>query len=101
MNLRLALATLALVLLAPLGALLAAPPQDGMPVIVFVPPWLDADRLVALAGGQVIGPGSAPLAVLAYSNNPNFPGDLLLSGALGVRDGSLVASLCNVEVGQR
>ncbi len=98
MDLRLALVTLALVFLTPLGALFAAPPQVGMPVIVFVPPWLDADRLVALAGGQIIGPDSAPLAVLAYSNDPDFPRNLLLSGALGVRDGSLVASLCNVEV---
>ena len=98
MNFRLALATLALVLLTPLGALLAAPPQVGMPVIVFVPPWQDADRLVAVAGGQVIGPDSAPLAVLAYSDDPDFPRNLLLSGAFGVRDGSLVASLCNIEV---
>lgn len=98
MNPRLALAALALVLLAPLGALIAAPPRTGMPVIVFVPPWLDADWLVALAGGQVLGPESAPLAVLAYSNDPHFPRHLLDLGALGVRDGSLVASLCNVEV---
>lgn len=98
MNRRLALATLALVLLAPLGALLAAPPQVGMPVIVFVPPWQDAARLVDLAGGQVVGPESAPLAVLAYSSDPDFARNLMLSGAFGVRDGSLVASLCNVEV---
>jgi hypothetical protein len=98
MNLRLAIGTLALVLLTPLGALFAAPPKVGSPVIVFVPPWLDADRLVTLAGGQVIGPETAPLAVLAYSNNPTFPRDILLLGALGVRDGSLVARLCSVEV---
>ena len=98
MNLRLALGTLALVLLTPLGALLAAPPQVGLPVIVFVPPWLDADRLVTSAGGQLVGPDSAPLAVLAYSKNPNFPQALLLSGAFGVRDGALLARLCRVEV---
>jgi hypothetical protein len=97
MNLRLAIGTLALVLLTPFGALVAAPPQVGMPVIVFVPPWLDADRLVVSAGGQVIGPQSAPMAVIAYSTDPNFPRDLLQSGALGVRDGSLVARLCSVR----
>lgn len=98
MNFRLALATLALILLAPLGALVAAPPRDGMPVIVFVPPWLDAERVVSMAGGQIVGPDSAPLAVLAYSDNPGFPQHLLRAGALGVRDGALVANLCNLEV---
>jgi hypothetical protein len=98
MNLRLALATLALILLAPLSALVAAPPRDGMPVIVFVPPWLDAEGLVSRAGGQIVGPESAPLAVLAYSDDPGFAGTLLRAGALGVRDGSLVANLCNLEV---
>lgn len=98
MNLRLATATLSLILLAPFGALMAAPPKAGTPVIVFVPPWLDADRLVALAGGQRIGPGSAPLAVLAYSDDPNFASNLRLLGAFGVRDGSVLASLCSLEV---
>lgn len=98
MNHRLATATLALAVLAPFGTLLAAPPKAGTPVIVIVPPWLDGDRLVASAGGQVVGPTSAPLAVLAFSDDPDFADHLLLSGALGVRDGSLLANLCGIKV---
>lgn len=97
MNLHLAAATLSLVLMAPVGALVAAPPKAGTPVIVIVPPWLDADKMVSLAGGQIVGPTSAPLAVLAFSDDPSFVKNLLLSGALGVRDGSLMANLCGVK----
>ena len=97
MNLHLAAATLSLVLMAPVGALVAAPPKAGTPVIVIVPPWLDADKMVSLAGGQIVGPTSAPLAVLAVSDDPSFVRNLLISGALGVRDGSLMANLCGVK----
>lgn len=97
MNGLLATLSVSLVMLPPFGALLGVPPKAGKPVIVFVPPWSDADKLVLRAGGQVVGPDVAPLAVLAYSEDPNFFDKLRLAGALGVSDGSILADLCGVR----
>lgn len=97
MNSPLLAATLSLTFLAPLGSLLAAPPRPSAPVLVLVPPWIDAVSLVASAGGRVVGPASAPMAVLAYSDDSEFAQNLLRSGALGVRDGSVLADLCGAK----
>ena len=79
-----------LVLVAPFAAFPAA--RQG-PVLVLVPPWTDADALVAAAGGRVIGPARAPFAVLA-DGGAGFAERLRLNGAWAVADGAGIARLC-------
>lgn len=87
-------ATLALTLAAPLGGLFASPPKPGSPMLVLLPPWADGDAVVAAAGGQVIGPISAPFAVIAYGRASDFVDKLHRGGALIVSDATLLANLC-------
>lgn len=48
------------------GFALATPVVPGQPVLVVAPPWNGgAEAVVAEAGGAVVGPTRAPLAVLA------------------------------------
>lgn len=83
-------------LAAPAAAVLADGPRAGLPVIVIVAPWVDAPTVVRAAGGQLIGPVSAPLAALAYSPDPDFAERLTEAGALAVRDGQRLALICGV-----
>lgn len=88
--------TLSVTLLSPLAVALAGAPQDGRPVLVLLSPWTDADTIVRSAGGQIIGPLSAPFATLAYSQEPDFAARLRAAGAVAVRDGQQLAKLCGV-----
>ncbi len=78
---------------APAVLLAAAPPGEGGPWIVLAAPWRDAGALVAAAGGQAIGPATAPLGLLAASDVPGFPGRAAALGLL-VLDAGTVAELC-------
>ena len=88
--------TLSVTLMTPLAVALADAPHEGRPVLVLLSPWADADAVVRSAGGQVIGPLSAPFATLAYSQDPDFAAKLRAAGAFAVRDGQQLAKLCGV-----
>jgi hypothetical protein len=81
----------------PMAALATAKPRAGEPVLALFWPWQDAERLVTLAGGRIIGPVRAPLAVLAMGKSPDFAGRLSEQGALTVVDGTAIALLCTRE----
>ena len=95
MHLPLLVTAFLLTLAAPLAAVLAEVPRSGLPVLVLLPPWVDAPTLIQSAGGQVIGL-PAPFATLAYSPDPDFPDRLNQAGALAVRDAAQVAKFCGV-----
>lgn len=91
-------AALAVALLASLALPLAGhPPVPGAPVLVIAPLWSGgAEALVRQAGGQPLGPVTAPFAVLA-----GFPGRIPMErlrrlGAWAVSDGRVLASICGV-----
>lgn len=88
-------AALLITLMGPVATVLADAPSRGRPVLVLLPPWLAAPQLVQAAGGQMIGL-PAPFAAVAYSDDPDFPDRLIRAGALAVRDGQRLASICGV-----
>ena len=90
-------AALCVTLVAPFGAALTLPPQAGQPVLVVVPPWQDAARMIDDAGGNEIGPFTAPFARLAISDDPRFAESLRALGSWAVRDGATLARLCGVS----
>ncbi len=94
MNRLLILATLSVTLFVPFGSLLASAPKAGAPVLVLLPPWVDGPSVVEAAGGRVIGPMSAPFALLAYGDDPGFADRLQIAGALNVSDASILSELC-------
>lgn len=71
-----------------------APVETTGPVLVVLPPWIDAHGVVEEAGGQIIGFDRAAFAVLAIGAHPDFHRALRAAGAWAVRDGSIIASLC-------
>lgn len=87
-------AALLITLVGPVATVLADAPSRG-PVLVLLPPWLAAPQLVQAAGGQMIGL-PAPFTAVAYSDDPDFPDRLIRAGALAVRDGQRLASICGV-----
>ncbi|NEX47946.1 hypothetical protein [Pseudotabrizicola algicola] len=97
MNTSLTIAAFALSLFAPLWMALASPPRGGGPLLVVLPPWADADRVITQAGGQRIGPVAAPFAVLAQSDHPLFVVRLMQSGVWAVRDGRQIAQICGAR----
>ncbi len=52
-------------LAAPTATLVLAQPRPGDPLLVVVPPWHDADRILARADLRAAAPVRAPFAVLA------------------------------------
>lgn len=87
---RISVMAVVLVLAAPFAALPAA---GRGPVLVILPPWQDAEALVAAAGGRLIGPLRAPFAVLADGAD-GFAERLRQGGAWAVTDGAGVARIC-------
>lgn len=79
---------------APVAVLFAPPGAEG-PFLVVVPPWLGAAAVVQAAGGSVVGPTGAPLAVLAMAEAPDFHARASRAGAV-VRDGRALAAICGV-----
>ncbi len=96
--LRLTALPLATLVLAPWISAANAPPRAGDPIIVVAPPWRDAAAVTKAAGGRVIGPRPAPLAVLAEPPAGGDPGDfrarLRAAGALLVFDATRLAAIC-------
>ena len=76
-------------------AVLSAPPGAEGPFLVVAPPWLEAAAIVEAAGGSVVGPAGAPLAVLAMAEVPGFQARASRAGAI-VRDGRVLAAICGV-----
>lgn len=94
MNPALVIVAAFLTLAAPITVALSAGPRMGQPVAVILPPWVDADTLIARAGGQPVGPVSGPFAILAQSADPRFVNRLHANGAWAVRDAGRLAQLC-------
>jgi hypothetical protein len=97
MNLLLTLSALTVAVILPGLTILGTPPRTGYPMLVVMPPWLDAPLSVTRAGGQIIGPEIAPFATLAISNDPSFASLLHQQGAWAVRDGSRLDQLCGAR----
>ena len=85
---------LPLLALQPLVALSRADPGDHAVHIVVVPPWRDAAEVVARAGGHLIGPATAPFAVLAQGSTPGFAAAVQARGAWLVLDAQTLLMLC-------
>ncbi|MFT4783582.1 MAG: hypothetical protein ACI9IV_001320 [Paracoccaceae bacterium] len=84
-------------LIAPFAALFMLPAKAGAPVLVVSTPWASAASLIAKAHGDIIGPWSAPLALLAYSSDPDFIENLHQAGAFAVLNGETLARLCGIS----
>lgn len=72
----------ALTPLSPFVALAVGAARPDDPMSVMLPPWMDADRVIAAGGGLRIGPVSTPLASLAHSDDPALAATLRSLGAL-------------------
>lgn len=83
-----------LVLLGGASVLGTLPAPEGDLLLVLVPPWAEGEEVVHMAGGQVLGPVSAPLSVFATGTTPER---LHAAGAFWVADGRLAARLCGIE----
>ncbi|WP_094023590.1 hypothetical protein [Maliponia aquimaris] len=86
-------------IVAPAAALVASfagvPGQAGQPVLVVAPPWAGgAAGVVARAGGRIVGPQVAPLAVFAVFEPPLPLSDLRRAGSWAVADARRLAALC-------
>lgn len=83
------------VLAGPVLALMSSPPVSGQPVLVITAPWgSTAEELIALAGGVPVGPVSAPIAIMATSDEVAFVMRLKQAGAWLVLDGQRLAAIC-------
>ena len=80
----------------PILALISAEPEPDSPVLVLSVPWLDPSASVLAAGGQLIGPVSAPIAVLATGSDPDFLERLAEMPGTLVRGGRQLAALCGL-----
>ncbi|MFN3844455.1 MAG: hypothetical protein ACK4RZ_01370 [Paracoccaceae bacterium] len=98
MNLLLTGTAISLTLLAPMGIAVGGAPRAGMPVLVILPPWADAEAIVARAGGQNISPVAAPFATIASSEDPAFAARLQNLGVWAVRDASRLSQLCGASL---
>ena len=83
-----------LTILMPLMAALHVPPRPDRPMLVVLPPWAQADRVIEAAGGRRIGPRTAPFASFAQSDDPAFIAKVHGLGAWAVRDATRLAQLC-------
>lgn len=72
------------------------PPNDGL-VLVIVPPWRGGEDIVRGAGGYLVGPVQAPMAVLARFNIPVPIQSMRNDGAWAVLDGTQIAFICGVS----
>lgn len=90
---------LAAVLLAEVASVaVAAVPDDANLVLVVSPPWRGGpEAIVAAAGGTIVGPSSAPLAVVATDATPASFRD---AGAWFLLDPKNVPFLCATETPQ-
>jgi len=85
----------ALVLVAPVLALLQPPAGLSDVALVVLPPWADRSAVVAALDGAALGPGRAPFAVLVQTSQAHWQGGLD-AGAWWIADGSAVAMICGV-----
>ncbi|WP_147110394.1 hypothetical protein [Tateyamaria sp. syn59] len=84
---------------APLASLAFQPAQQSDLRLVFLAPWQDAETLARSAGGRLVGPQRAVLAVLVHTDDPaHFDQQARDLGAFGVLDGAAIAALCGVDV---
>lgn len=82
---------------SPVVLVASSTPRDGIPVIVVGAPWGDRlETVISQAGGQILGPESAPFARIATSDTPEFFQRLRDAGAWAVLDGTRLATLCGV-----
>lgn len=80
-------------LTGPILAIAKTPvPQAGDVMLVIAQ---DATNVVRQAGGRLVGPTQAPLAVLAIGDH-EFAAQLYASGAWVVTDGDWIAQICGV-----
>ncbi len=91
------------VLSGPVAAVVGGTPRTDSPMLVIVPPWLDAASVVDGAGGRLIGPVRAPLAVFAtvadgagHAATSDFVRRVRDEGAWWVTDGTALAAICGV-----
>ncbi|WP_299652168.1 hypothetical protein [uncultured Tateyamaria sp.] len=88
-----------LVVCGPLIGLATGPDDASDLRLVIVAPWHNAQRVVRMSGGNVIGPDRALFAVLAQTDDvPAFAAAARAAGALAVLNGKTVAILCGVSV---
>ena len=67
---------------------------QGDVLAVVVPPWRNADAVVAAAGGVVLPVAGAPLSVQAASADPGFAARLRAAGAWAILPADATSFLC-------
>ena len=82
-------------LVAPIAALATAQPRQGEPLLVILPPWRDADQVLARAGARPVAPVRAPFAVLAVTDTDIGLQDLRSAGAWAVLHAGALSFLCS------
>lgn len=85
------------VLVGPVVALLGAGASGTGPWLVVIPPWVEAEALVARAQARLIGPAQAPFGHLVAAADAGAPLRLGDAGAWAVVDAKAVAQLCGVN----
>lgn len=94
---RLFIAFLLAGLAGPVAALLAAAPSEGGVLLVFTMPGQDGAGIIRASGGYPVGVADAPFAILAASDRPGFADRLAEHGAVWVRGGEILATICGVS----
>jgi len=91
------------VLSGPVAAVVGGDPRVDGPMLVIVPPWANAGEIVARAGGRLVGPIRAPMAVFAAATDTTAPDAtegfvrrVRNEGAWWVSDGTALAAICGV-----
>lgn len=85
---------LAIVAGGPLLALASLPAAKGDLLLVVLPPWRDAESVLATAGGRPLGVSPTSFAQLAAAMRPDFAERALRAGAWAVLDGRRQISFC-------
>ncbi|MGI3169722.1 hypothetical protein ACRARG_11240 [Pseudooceanicola sp. C21-150M6] len=70
---------------------------DGL-LLVIVPPWKDAEQLIAAAGAYPVGAETAPFGTFATGPDADLADRLKTAGAWAVFSGSRLAALCGWTV---
>lgn len=84
------------VIAAPVAVLFSTPVQEGEVVLVVASPWDNPIDIIANAGGDFIGPETAPIAAFASSEAPELEARLMRAGAWAVLSGAKLSKLCGV-----
>ncbi|WP_417253947.1 hypothetical protein [Celeribacter sp.] len=80
-----------------LVTVVSGPVRGETPTLAIIPPWEDADQMLARVGLTRIGPLRAPFGTLVDTRSEADLIALSHAGVWFVLDGSKIAQLCGIE----